>query len=348
MRRSRVLAGVAASALWVASYAAPLGDNTVRLDPSQLRLPQAIGPLRYSGENRFRDRRLGRSFNYNTAGISLSIYVYDYGLRALPDGADSIPLCEQFESAKREIERGGNYENVTLVSEYSRRLATGEDSQVAREAVYEFERRGVRAVSALWLTAVDGYFIKLRLSLRWEVADELDDARARILAAVQEAIEDRRPKPRELRAPAREALIEVDGEFEPETAALWIEYAAHLVTHARTHPQIRPVCGGRLRPDFAAELDARRAALDAYRSRGPELRSSRYFDELLRVADAGLLPEYVWHYLRNEATDVEPPIELRMSEFEEYRLRELPDHIAQSGAHVRLNTVRVLPPPPAS
>ena len=106
--------------LTVAAVAAPLGDNTVRLAPSQLKLPQNIGPLRFNGQNRFSDRRLGRSYSYNASGISLSIYVYDYGIENIPDGSESVPLCEQFEGARNEIERGGNYENVVLRSEVTR------------------------------------------------------------------------------------------------------------------------------------------------------------------------------------------------------------------------------------
>jgi hypothetical protein len=346
MKSARVLGWLAAWAWCAGTQAAPLGDNTVRLAPSQLRLPQAIGPLRYSGENRFDDRRLGRSYGYNTAGISLSLYVYDYGVRDVPDGADSVPLCEQFETAKREIEQGGNYENVTLMSEYSRLLADGGNAQVAREALYSFERRGVRAVSALWLTAIDGFFIKLRLSLRSEVADELDDARTRILAALQEAIESRKRKPRQALSSPEEASIELGADIDADTAAPWFEYAAHLITSSRRRPEIRPACGGPLSPDFAAELDARRAALTAFRARDPASRSSRYFDQLSRVDEAGFLAEYVWHYLRDEQRDLRPPGELRMGDFEAFRLRELPDHEVHTGARVRINAVRLLPAPP--
>jgi hypothetical protein len=267
-------------------------------------------------------------------------------VRDVPDGADSVPLCEQFETAKREIEQGGNYENVTLMSEYSRLLADGGNAQVAREALYSFERRGVRAVSALWLTAIDGFFIKLRLSLRSEVADELDDARTRILAALQEAIESRKRKPRQALSSPEEASIELGADIDADTAAPWFEYAAHLITSSRRRPEIRPACGGPLSPDFAAELDARRAALPAFRARDPASRSSRYFDQLSRVDEAGFLAEYVWHYLRDEQRDLRPPGELRMGDFEAFRLRELPDHEVHTGARVRINAVRLLPAPP--
>ena len=96
------------------AHAAPLGDNTVKLLPSKFRLLQNIGPLRYTGTNRYSDRRLGRSFGFGVSGISLTIYVYDYGLRDIPDGPDSVPACEQFERAKHEIEYGDNYQNVVL------------------------------------------------------------------------------------------------------------------------------------------------------------------------------------------------------------------------------------------
>jgi hypothetical protein len=345
-RAPRLAAALLAAFAVPALHAAALGDNTVRLAPSQLKLPQNIGPLRYSGENRFSDRRLGRSFGYNASGISLSIYVYDYGVADIPDGPDSAPLCEQFESAKREIENGGNYDNVRLMSQVSRPLADAPGAPVAREALYEFDRRGVHAVSALWLTAVDGYFVKLRLSLRQELADELDEARTHILAAMADAIRDRAPRERGLEPPpGQDASIEVDSHYDTETAALWLAYAVELVSFSRQHPQSRPACGGRYAPGFEAELAARRAALASYRALEPERRKSGYFADLARLDDAGYLEEYVWQFLRDERVDVTPPQELQIAAFEEFRLRELSTHVVQSGARVRIHAVRPLPPP---
>lgn len=349
--------GVAALLLGLLSpglQAAALGDNTVRLAPSQLRLPQNIGPLRYNGENRYSDRRLGRSFGYNASGISLSIYVYDYGIKDIPDGADSTALCEQYEGAKREIERGGNYENVIFRGEASRALRDAAGSPVAREAVYEFDRHGVHAISVLWLISFDGHFFKLRLSLRAELADELSEARSEILAALADAMEDSLANTRAAHRgnaanaespPVQEASIEVDSHYDADTAALWLSYALELVKYSREHPATRPPCGGRLLPGYAAELSARRAALEEYRGRDPATRSARYFDELLRIDAAGFLDEYAWHYLRNDRWDLTPPAELDLAAFEAYRQSELATHVVQSGARVRINTVRVLASP---
>jgi hypothetical protein len=146
----------------------------------------------------------------------------------------------------------------------------------------------------------------------------------------------------------QEASIEVDSHYDPDTAALWFTYAAQLVTFSRERPETRPPCGGRLVPGFAAELAARRAALVEYRARGAGASAALYFDELARIDDAGFLDEYTWHYLRNERWDVTPPPELALAAFETYRQQQLASHVVQSGARVRINTVRVLPAAPVA
>ena len=334
-----------------ASRAVPLGDNLVRLEPSPFKLPQNIGPLRYEGENRYRDRRLGRSFSYAASGITLGIYVYDFGIAGIPDGPDSVVTCQQFESAKSEIEHGGNYRNVVLRAEASRPLRE-QSSLVAREAMYELDRNGIHATSLLWLTAAGGYFFKLRLSLRSEVADELDEAREQVLTAIATALSAPRPRKPETRAAApipgskrdaAAAAIEFDATLAPDEGASWLVYANELVRYAGEHPEVRPPCGGLLVPAFQPELVARRAALAAWRAQPGERSDSNYFALLSRVDEAGFLDEYVWYYLRDARRDGAPPASLDLAGFESFRARELASHVPQSGAHVRFDAVRILP-----
>src|SRR5262245_48035016 len=304
--------------------AARLGDNTVKLLPSKFRLLQNIGPMRFTGTNGYSDRRLGRSFGYGTSGISLTIYVYDYGLSNVPDGPDSVDACEQFERAKYEIEFGGNYQNVVLREQSTRRMKSGANAPLAREAHYDLDRNGIHAVSMLWVTAADGYFVKLRLSLRGEVADELDDAREQILAVIADAFATRPARP----APAAtqpDSSIEIDPGNDAAEAQLWVAYASGLLKAAREAPGTLPPCGGALTSRFATELAARREALREYRSRDP--RPPGYFAELARVEDAGFLDEYVWYYLRDAATETTPPAGLDLAGFEGFRQRELATHV---------------------
>jgi len=343
-RAAAVLFGVLTSCLSLTVRGAPLGDNTVKLAPSLLKLPQNIGPLRYAGENRYSDRRMGRSFGYNASGISLNIFVYDYGFRDLADGPDTVAACEQYESAKSEIEHGGNYQNVVLRAETERPLRPGGPLAV-RESVYQFERNGLSALSVLWLTAADGFFIKLRLSMRTEIGDELDDAREQILGSLAESIEAR---PRHVMAqppPPAEASIEMSASGDPADASMWLAYAVELSKYVREHPEAGPTCGGVFEPPYQLEVDARLAALREYRARPANGRRSAYFNVLSKVESAGFLDEYVWSYLHRDAWGKTPPHELTMGDFEEFRARELAAHVAQSGAHVRISAVRVLPPP---
>jgi hypothetical protein len=329
------------------------GDDTVKLAPSMLKVPQIIGPLRYAGETRY-DRRLGRSFAYNASGISLNVFVFDYGFRNLADGPDSVEACEQYQSARSEIESGGNYENVILRSEVSRPLRADRPSPIAREAVYEFERNGMRTLSVLWLTAADGFFIKLRMSMRVEIGDELDDAREQILDAIAAAIEARPPRPPRA-LPADPALsdsalsepsIEMTQANSVFDTPAWFAYALELSRYVRENPGAGPPCGGVLDPPFELEIEGRRAALREYRARPVHGRRSSYFNALARVEDAGFLEEYVWHYLHRDAWGAAPPAALTMGAFEEYRERELSSHMVQSGARVRIHAVRALPPAP--
>jgi hypothetical protein len=322
------------------------GDDTVKLSPSMLKLPQTIGPLRYGGETRY-DRRMGRSFAYNASGIALNVFVNDYGIRNLPDGPDSPEACEQYQGARNEIESGGNYQNVVLRSEVSRPLRADRPSPIAREAVYEFEHNGLHAVSVLWLTAADGFFIRLRLSMRVEIGDELDDAREQILEALAVAIEARPPRVLPKPDPALDdaALSEPSIEMTQANSVFdtpaWFAYALELSRHARENPDAGPPCGGLLDPPFELEVEARRAALREYRARPVHGRRSNYFNALARVEDAGFLKEYVWHYLHRDSWGAAPA--LNMSGFEEYRARDLVTHSVQTGARVRIHTVRVLP-----
>lgn len=326
---------------------APLGDNTVKLEPSKFRLLQNIGPMRYSGTNRYSDRRLGRSFGYGASGISLTIYVYDYGMHDIPDGPDSVQVCEQYERAKHEIETGGNYQNVVLRSEAMRRMSVRglADAPRAREAVYELDRNGNHALSMLWLTAADGYFVKLRLSLRGEVEDELEDARDEILASLSQAFAARPPRVVSNPAPQPETSMEIDPANDAAEAQVWVTYASELLKAARETPGSWPPCGGPLVPTFAIEQVARRAALLDYLARSS--RTSEYFTQLAQVEAAGFFDEYVWHYLRNEAVDQSPPAGLDLAGFEIFRQQQLATHVVKTGAHVRVNILRSLPLAPA-
>lgn len=77
---------------------------------------------------------------------------------------------------------------------------------------------------------------------------------------------------------------------------------------------------------FDCELSARRLLLENWRDfrRAEPAPSDGYLDALLRVADAGFLEEYVWHYFRRRHWS--RPDGLRLQHFTEWRRRHLASH----------------------
>src|SRR5262245_12998423 len=92
-------------------------DDTVKLAPTSIEMPKRIGPLVQTGEPyRFEPAALGYGYQYDGAGLRLTVYVYDMGYTDIPDGADTVPACMQFEEAKAEIGQAG-YGHPTLKTE---------------------------------------------------------------------------------------------------------------------------------------------------------------------------------------------------------------------------------------
>ena len=109
-------------------------EETLKLLPSPLEMPRRIGPMASDGAaHSYEDPRLGSSYQYLGRGLSLTIYVYDAGVDAIPDGADNIPVCDQFEDAKNGVAKAG-YLDMALKSEQMVRLAPPGDVLLAREA----------------------------------------------------------------------------------------------------------------------------------------------------------------------------------------------------------------------
>ena len=122
--------------MWVVAAGAVAAEDPVKLLPSPFVLPDRIGPMVLEGEpHKYDDPRLGVSYQYGGDGLSLTVYVYDAGETDLPDGADTIPTCQEFEVAKQGVQQ--SYQKVALKSEHLAKLES------ARPAAAD-PRSGVR------------------------------------------------------------------------------------------------------------------------------------------------------------------------------------------------------------
>lgn len=300
------------------AVAGDAGQDTVVLLPSPLELPKRIGPMLFSGEpHKYEDPALGVSYQYASDGISLTVYVYDAGITDLADGADTMPVCREFQSAKQGVTQA--YQKLELKGEQLVRLNPPDDLPLAREALYEYEREQRPTISFIWLTAAAEYFVKLRLSMDPRLRDELPDARRAVLSMVGEAIKPHLLPVDPNAAPTGATLGVNLGGGSDEAMGAVLMYLMLLNAAAEQSPEQAPVCGGEFVPTFDAEIGLYRGLF----APGAGLGRSRLGKRMLQIDKAGFLEEFLWVERHRRAWGAAPPATLDLADFQAWRKKKL-------------------------
>jgi hypothetical protein len=287
--------------------------DSITLAPSLLEMPMRIGPMVAEEQpHRYPDTELGVSYQYHAPGLSLTIYIYDGGVEQIPDGTESIPVCQQFEIAKQNIRQ--SVRNARLTSEHLVRLLPPADLPLMREAVFEGEHDTRPLVTFVWITALNGHFIKLRFTSAADLRDELPDARRAVLSALGAAIEPYlKSKPMDVGEPGGvEISLHPGKESEVGDALL---YNLALTAELTRQPQIGPVCGGIVVPTLDAEVAVFRRAFGS----GADTRESDFAKDIGKIDAAGFLAEYLWLERYRAAWGATPPATLKLKEFARWK-----------------------------
>ena len=290
----------------------------VKLLPGPFELPDRIGPMRLEGTpHKYEDPRLGSSYQYSGGGLSLTLYVYDLGIKDIPDGGDTPIACQGFEAAKNDVQHAG-YENVRLKSQQLARMDPLAVTPLAREAVYEYTRAGQATVSYIWLTGAAKQIVKARFSMNENLRDEMPEARRTILDALGVAVKPHlAPVDPEANKPG--AAINVSAQGTDELAPA-LAYLVWLSAEGELRPELLPVCGGPLVPDFAAEVDAMKALLTVGAESGSR---SKFTKRLSDVDRAGFIDEFVWEFRHQQSWGDDPPQGLEIAAFDKWRKKHL-------------------------
>jgi len=335
--------------LWITLACAPLATvaQTVTLLPSALELPRRIGPLEHDGKpHHFPDKRLGSAYQYNGNGQSLTVYVYDAGVKDIPDGPDSVPTCEQFEEAKEGVMQA-NYAGARLKSEQLVRLSAPAELPLAREAVFEFKIEGRPAHSYVWITGGANLFMKMRFTADAALRDELPATRRAILTAFGDAIERFLPAAAPATATATAEEPKKDGtslvihsmDVSQADMSSGMIYLATVSALAEKYPESVPVCGGRVVPTYAMEL----AAFGSMLAMQMTDSDSSTGKKLAAIEEAGYLDEYVWTDRHREAWGDKAPDGLKLSAFKKWRKKNLKDFSVHDIGSVEFRQPRPLP-----
>ena len=317
--------------------------ENVTLLPSPLELPRRIGPLTLTGEpHKYQDPALGVSYQYGGDGLSLTVYVFDAGDTDIPDGADTMGTCREFEIAKQGVTQA--YQNTRLKSEQLVRLSPPADAPLAREAWYEFEREQRPMISFIWITAVSKYFVKLRFSIDPRLSDELPEARRAVLSMLGESIKPHlKPADSNAETPGASINLQANGDS-ADALEVGVAYLALLAAVADQAPAQAPVCGGEFVPDFETELGVFRGmiALDAGAA------GTRLGKRIAQIEKAGFLEEFIWRDRHREAWGTQVPQGLDLSGYQAWRKKHLRRFRAPDFGTVTLSRPRPLPVEPAA
>ena len=329
--------------LGAAGIAAAAGDS-VQLLPSPLELPRHIGPLEFTGSpHKYDQPGLGLSYQYNAEGLSLTVYVYDAGETDLPDGADTVVACREYELVKQGVEQ--SYQKVVLKSEQLARLSPPQDQPLIREALYEFERDNHPAISYVWITVAAKHFIKLRFSAHPRLRDELPDARRALLSALGDAIKAYlAPADPAAKKPGTSMTLYGDSmKASDDEMQAGILYLGLLGAFVDKTPQLVPVCGGEVVPGPETEASLYRAllSLDAAGAK------SKFGKRIAEIDQAGFLEEFAWVDLHRTEWGSTPPDGLTLDTYAPWRKKHLKGFKAPRFGVLTIDHPRPLPLEPA-
>jgi hypothetical protein len=316
----------------------------VKLLPGPFELPDRIGPMRYDGQaHKYDDPRLGSSYQYLGGGLSLTVYVYDLGATDIADGGDSRIACEAFEGAKGDVLQAG-YQDMQLKSQQLARLDPVAEAPLAREAVFEYTRSGSPTVSYLWVIGASKQFVKLRFSVNAKFRDELGEARRTVLNALGESLKPHLA-PVKPEADKKQVEIKVNHSDDADEMGVAMAYLISLTAEAEAHPELTPVCGGALVPEYPLEVTTLQGVLTISKESGKQTKFTR---RLAEIATAGFLDEFVWTYRHQESWGDQPPVGLELPAFDKWRKKKLKRFDVPDFGHVEYGAPRPMPVEPVT
>lgn len=139
------------------------------VEEAGLRFPDKLGSAVQKRSVRYPQAALGHGIDYGGSNFGASIYVYNGGERAIPDGIESSLVRVEFAKARSQItgvqQRSGEA-GPKLVRERIVKIG----SIAFMTAIYRYTRNNIDTLSVLALTGFRQHFVKLRMGM--PAADE--------------------------------------------------------------------------------------------------------------------------------------------------------------------------------
>jgi hypothetical protein len=132
----------------------------------------------------------------------------------------------------------------------------------------------------------------------------------------------------------REVRLRINAFTAKTNTLVWTAYAVALAAWTSENLDNSKVPEGVFQPSFLAETAARQRQLKIWGELvEKELKTNAYIEAVARASNAGFLKEYVWSF-HSRSDWGDPPTDLRLRAFEEWRLANLQDHKPMTGAYL--------------
>ena len=160
--------------------------GVARPEPPKIDFPEVKGLTRGKVKT-YPQAELGYSISYDGPGTVVTVYVYDRGIKKIPDGAKSDEAKDEMKRLVEELDlvkQQGVYKSVKeLGKEQTVQLGKGKDAPSALLRRFEIERKDGVKLSEGYVTGYKNHFVKIRIT-----HDPDDKEAPKKIAALLEAI----------------------------------------------------------------------------------------------------------------------------------------------------------------
>jgi hypothetical protein len=141
------------------------GDDAVALKELGITLPRTIANIEYGGKKDFEPKALGYALAYNSKMCKITLIVYDLDMKQIPPGKASPLVQEQMKASIQDIVSAGEkgfYKNLQRMKDEP--PLPKDVAAVFAVAGFTFDIDGGSCKSYIFLTAHNGYFVKVRVT----------------------------------------------------------------------------------------------------------------------------------------------------------------------------------------
>jgi hypothetical protein len=175
--------------VWAGAALAQEGHFEPRINT---RFPLQLAEFEFRGVREYDEPGLGVSLAYqHPDGVTATLYIYNLGLAAIPDGAASPAVRQAFENSHQELlsmAQMGQYENIEVLGKDKIIPVREKPPLTARLAGYEYNVAAMpevgRVQSSLVLWGYRNQFIKARISYAKDNAAAGQERTVQFIAAL--------------------------------------------------------------------------------------------------------------------------------------------------------------------